>query len=455
MPDLSKKWSDTTLRSLRNAAAPKSGRDQYTDPGQPGLILRHSGKGHLSFYARYSVRGLGQTMMPLGEYPDLKLEEARDLVREAQRKGRASIDISQERKREAKERLSEEECTFKTLFGGDEIEVERKIRDEKGKVVKGKLRTVSILQPDVSKWKNTFWKSKAGDVRRLRSIRELRNLFRNNFLNSPWGEWAMAHVEPADLFDWVDWATAKAGPTGVRKTTGVLRDMYLWATRKRYFRGIPPTAKDVFKLKTKKGVRTRILDVNEIRNVYNAALTMGYPRGDFYYFMLLTGQRLTQCLWARWDDIDISEALWKVRDEDTKSGEEKLVPLSKQVIDLLSKIEPKIDYVFAKPDGKEPFVTHKVKHVELYELTGREKEGWIPHDFRRSQRTRLAQSPNVKGFVADMLAGREGSEKAGVSGVYNQYDYLSEMRNAAQIWADWLEVAVKNNKTIVPLEAKR
>lgn len=67
MPNMDKDWNATTLNLLLNGAAPEDGHDIYTDPGQKGLMLRHTGKGQLRFYVRYSVRGQGQKTAPLGE----------------------------------------------------------------------------------------------------------------------------------------------------------------------------------------------------------------------------------------------------------------------------------------------------------------------------------------------------------------------------------------------------
>lgn len=156
-------------------------------------------------------------------------------------------------------------------------------------------------------------------------------------------------------------------------------------------------------------------------------------------------------------DVDLDDGVWQARAGDTKSGEEKLVPLSRQAVSLLRGLSGEGDYVFG---GETPFVTHKVKHNKLYKAAGRVKDdsshpdgGWTPHDFRRTQRTRLARVSGVKSHVADMLAGRRGNEQQGVSGIYNQHDYLEEMRHAAQAWADWLEVVVNDEETVVPMEA--
>ena len=411
------RFTDMWLGKLRPAA--KGKRSQYTDPGCPGLTVRIDDRGTKTWCARYTVAGRRQKLMTLGTYPDMSLSTARDECRDARRKGRGGIDKNEEQKEALTRRLAERE------------------------------RTIAALYED-------FFDDKREKLRRERTARELKNHFRRTLEGTPVWTMPIGDVEPADLYDWLDEAKRHHGLTGVRKTAGALRDFYRWAIRNRYFRGVPPTAVDIFKVDIKAGTRSRQLNVAELRAVWDATEQMGHPRGSFYRFMLMTGQRLSQCLWLRRRDLNWEDGLWVVPAEYTKSGKPKVVPLARQTSELLTSLREDAgdddEYVFGELGGDGPFVKHKVDHGELYELSGR--TDWTPHDFRRTQRTRLAQTPEVKGFVADMLAGREGSEKSGVSGIYNQYDYMIEMREAAQAWMDWLEITVSGDETVVAMEAK-
>jgi hypothetical protein len=75
--------NDITIRSLK---APSSGRVDYFDDLTPGLSLRVTAKNAHTWTVFYRNKNGRQKRLTLGRYPAVKLVDARELAREAQRK---------------------------------------------------------------------------------------------------------------------------------------------------------------------------------------------------------------------------------------------------------------------------------------------------------------------------------------------------------------------------------
>jgi Arm DNA-binding domain len=75
--------NDTTIRSLK---PPSSGRVDYFDDLPPGLSLRVTAKNARTWTVFYRNKNGRQKRLTLGRYPAVKLVDARELAREAQRK---------------------------------------------------------------------------------------------------------------------------------------------------------------------------------------------------------------------------------------------------------------------------------------------------------------------------------------------------------------------------------
>ena len=71
--------------------------------------------------------------------------------------------------------------------------------------------------------------------------------------------------------------------------------------------------------------------------------------------LILTGARKREVLDAKWEDFDFIRRLWRI--PTTKLGKPRHVPLSDGVLNLLSAMERKGDWVFANPKTNKPFVS--------------------------------------------------------------------------------------------------
>ena len=69
---------------------------------------------------------------------------------------------------------------------------------------------------------------------------------------------------------------------------------------------------------------------------------------------------------------------------------------------------------------------------------GIEMEHWSIHDLRRTMRTRMSAITTQE--VAELMIGHS---KKGLDAIYNQYQYLDEMRHAYDVWYQQLETIIE------------
>ncbi|HEY9746578.1 MAG TPA: site-specific integrase [Oculatellaceae cyanobacterium] len=138
---------------------------------------------------------------------------------------------------------------------------------------------------------------------------------------------------------------------------------------------------------------------------------------------LLTGGRQGEIMGLQWKDIDFKRR--RVTFHDTKNGDRRSVPLTKQAFDLLqgmSKVR-RIDspYVFARKDGKKPMEIRKrwekaVKDAGL--------EDFRFHDLRHTAASYLAMNGASLLEIADILGHK-------TLAMVKRYSHLTEGHTAA------------------------
>lgn len=74
------------------------------------------------------------------------------------------------------------------------------------------------------------------------------------------------------------------------------------------------------------------------------------PSEDFKHFILLsllTGARRINVMSARWEDVNLDSAIWRIPDADSKNGEPMILPLSTEAVRIFAARNPqKTSFVF-------------------------------------------------------------------------------------------------------------
>ena len=88
----------------------------------------------------------------------------------------------------------------------------------------------------------------------------------------------------------------------------------------------------------KKALRTRILRDVEMRALWAATESMGYPYGPLIRLLVLTGQRKSEVSDARWSEFDLQRWLWTIPAERMKADAPHTVPLTAEAVAVLESL---------------------------------------------------------------------------------------------------------------------
>ena len=424
-----KTLTDRTLKALRPAPAGK----RYTiwDGIVPSFGLRITDKGHRTFIIMKRLHGKLRRW-PLGEYPAVTLEQARDLARDFLRDIAKGVD--------PKAKL-------------DELRRDQERRE-----------------------KDTFAAVAAEFIKRhvstLERAREVEADFERELIPR-WGNRPIGAITRRDVVELMDEVVDRGTPYMARHLLAHVRRLYNWAIGREIY-GLEASPCDRLKpseIIGKSAERTRILSDAEIRHVWAASEGLGYPFGPLARMLLLTGQRLREVAEASWLEVDLEKAIWTIPAERMKADAPHAVPLAPEAVALLEALPrwTKGDHVFSTTEGARPVARFSkgktrldkamlARMRDLAEERGEDPkkmklEPWRWHDLRRTMRTHLSALP-VPDLVRELVIGHT---KPGLHKVYDQWAYLDEKRRALELWAARLHGIVEPDKArekVVPLRAE-
>lgn len=154
------------------------------------------------------------------------------------------------------------------------------------------------------------------------------------------------------------------------------------------------------------------------------------------HLLALTFVRTTELRAAEWAEIDLDAALWRIPASRMKMGEEHLVPLSRQAVQVLREQweeSGRARFVFPARKSVNP-MSNNTMLFALYRMGYHSRA--TGHGFRATASTTL----NEMGFQPDWIERQLAhGERNKVRAAYNRAQYLSERTTMMQRWADLLE----------------
>lgn len=191
--------------------------------------------------------------------------------------------------------------------------------------------------------------------------------------------------------------------------------------------------------KSRQKPRNRKLDHNERRALWEA-LESG-PDETFKNIlkvMLLTGCRRREVSRAEWRHYDAAAGTLTIPTEHSKNAREHRVFLSRQAIEIIEG-QPRLGKLIFGTNGREFTNWGLCKRrldAALGVGTGEDCfQPWRTHDLRRSFATGWA-ALGVRVEVTEVALGHAQSVHSDLVRTYQQHEYVSELRAAAQLWAD-------------------
>ena len=153
--------------------------------------------------------------------------------------------------------------------------------------------------------------------------------------------------------------------------------------------------------------------------------------------LMLTFVRKSELAEAKKDEFDLDAAEWRIPAERMKMRDPHIVPLARQVVECvreLMALASRSDYLlphFANVDKPMNGSTFN-NVIDKLGYAGR----FTPHGFRSTASTNL----NEQGFRPDVIERQLAhTERNRIRGAYNHADYMAELRQMMQAWADYVD----------------
>lgn len=158
--------------------------------------------------------------------------------------------------------------------------------------------------------------------------------------------------------------------------------------------------------------------------------------------LLLLGTRRSETLNMRWSDVDEHAQTWTVPGMFRKGGRTHVVPLPPLALRILGDLRPisgTTPWVFVGKRGAS-LANNPARWTEiLRRVSGLD---FTLHDLRRTCATGCARLGASESTVSWILGHKAIAGTIAVSGIYDRFDRLPEIRAALVAWASYLETLV-------------
>jgi integrase len=357
----------------------------YWDAGYPGFGVKVTPKGRKVFIVLYRAGGAGSKLRKytIGPYGRVTLHQARVAAHKV----------------------------FAAKLEGRDLAAEK--REARRRVVADRVE--DLLESFI-----------AQRLAQNRSAGEISRLLRRE-VGKPWAGRSIHEIGKRDVVEVISAIEQRGAPVAANKTLKSLKTFLRWCVGRAVLdqspaEGVPMPAKEV--------ARDRVLNDQELSQVILAARQMDGPYGGIVEMLALTGQRREEVARLKWDELDLVKRVWTLPKSRTKNAKEHLVHLSEQAITVLKRADKKGPFVFSVL-GTKPFQEFSKAKRRLDQLSG--VTGWRLHDLRRtcvSGMARLGIAPHV----ADKILNHQAGTISGVAAVYQRHEFLSERREALNLW---------------------
>lgn len=202
--------------------------------------------------------------------------------------------------------------------------------------------------------------------------------------------------------------------------------------------------------------RDRTLDPDEIRALWAACKTIGYPYGHALRLALCTGQRIGEIGAIKRSDISGDGEWWiQSNNKAARRIDVYLAPLAREVVEACPTFE-KQPFLLSASGGRhglrsDIWTSVRARFVDEKYTAERAKQGygteekperdrWTPHDLRRTLRSSLTGECGVTPDIAERVLNHA---LPGLRKVYDHADYRPHVRAALEAWNTRLAGIVK------------
>jgi integrase len=260
-------------------------------------------------------------------------------------------------------------------------------------------------------------------------------------------------ITKSDVLNLLDEIVDRGSPITANRVHATLRQLFNWALDRDMIKTSPMPKS----APAPEQARDRVVGDDEIRVVWRALDSIGWPFGDIGKLLLLTGARRDEIAAGIWAEIDLDARTWTIPGPRSKNGEPHEIPLSDMAVQILKglpRIAGKSGFVFTTTGQSPVSGFSKAKGaidaaaLEMLEADGEDRAPlphWTLHDLRRTVATNLQQL-GVRLEVTEAVLNHTSGSRAGIVGVYQRYKYTAEKRQALDAWARKLEAILKGRQ---------
>jgi integrase len=196
-----------------------------------------------------------------------------------------------------------------------------------------------------------------------------------------WSAKKISAISSRDIYKLHHDLGTKTGKTVANRVVELLRAIYNRCHVMKII-NLPNPAEGVEPFKEES--RDRFLQSDELTRFFTALEAEPEQNRDFFMLTLLTGARKTNVLSMRWEDLDLSQAYWRVPGEVSKNGQPMLIPITKEALSILNRRKTSENSKFVFPgSGKSGHMTSPKRSWERITATAK-IDNIRPHDLRRS-----------------------------------------------------------------------
>ncbi len=166
-------------------------------------------------------------------------------------------------------------------------------------------------------------------------------------------------------------------------------------------------------------------------------------------FLILTFVRPGELRFAKWQEINLDEKLWRIPAERMKMRAEHLVPLSEQAMAVLDSLKPLSgtrELLFPNRNGEGKAMSENTITYALYRMGYHSRA--TAHGFRATASTILNEQGWRPDIIERQLAHKERNE---VRAAYHRSEYLADRKKMMQAWADYLD-SLRSNANVVSIK---
>ncbi|WP_457936144.1 tyrosine-type recombinase/integrase [Mesorhizobium sp. 10J20-29] len=240
----------------------------------------------------------------------------------------------------------------------------------------------------------------------------------------------------------------KHSPTQYDQALRAIKTFFTWAVRQDYLMHSPCEG---LQAPAANPSRTRALTEPELRTVLKTSFSGPYPFGHIVALCILTGQRRGEIAKLQWDWIDRTKRTITLPATVTKNKREHTFPYGEMAERVIAAI-PIIDtgqllFPAARDTGRRRQATVFNGWSKAKRTFDNRLEGVGPftlHDLRRTLSTQMASLGIPQIVVEKLLNHVSGGTQSPIAQVYNRHSYLSEMREAIDIYECHLAKLLKN-----------